>query len=288
MRVKRIVGSFEGERGEKLQKVLAAHGFGSRREMELWIKFGRVHVNGSVARLSVRVTPDEMIEVDGKVIHRSHFDLPRVIVMNKNSGMVVSRKLQRRQTSVFELLPDLHNMRWIAVGRLDIETSGLLIFTNSGELAHKLMHPSTRIDREYAVRINSVLTDEQMKHLKSGVFVDGVTMLFTDIQYCNGGRSNHWYHVVVMEGRNRAVRRLLESQGVRVSRLKRVRFGPVVLPSRIKRGHFAEISRDEVYAICELYNVSATVKRLPKTEKHLCNQNFLIPYPGLRLPYKIH
>ena len=138
------------------------------------------------------------------------------------------------------------------------------------------------------MRIDSVLTDEQMKHLKSGVFVDGVTMLFTDIQYCNGGRSNHWYHVVIMEGRNRAVRRLLESQGVRVSRLKRVRFGPVVLPSRVKRGHFAEISRDEVYAICELYNVSATVKRLPKTEKHLCNQNFLIPYPGLRLPYKIH
>lgn len=239
---------------EKLQKVLARAGFGSRRELEQWIRDGRVSVNGKPATLGDRVSEEDKILVDGKKVQLSSRKklAPRVLLYNKPEGEVSSRKDPEGRPSVYDRLPDVVHARWVAVGRLDINTAGLLLFTTDGELANRLMHPSANIDREYAVRVKGTVTDDILETMRQGVELDGQLCRFTDIQYYAGEGVNHWYHVVVMEGRNREVRRIWESFGLQVSRLKRVRYGPAFIPSQVKRGQFYEFKPGEVAELYEL------------------------------------
>ena len=213
--------------GDKLQKVLAEAGLGSRREMERWIKNGRVVVNGEPAHLGQRVGPDARIAVDGKSLKpRARKGVeqgaaPRVLLYNKPVGELCTRKDPEGRKTIFDNLPELGSGRWISIGRLDIATGGLLLLSTDGTLANRMMHPSTGLDREYAVRVNGMLSDEQCQALMSGIEDEGELIAFSDIQYYNGRGTNHWYHVVLMEGKNREIRRLFESCGLMVSRLKR-------------------------------------------------------------------
>lgn len=233
---------------EKLQKVLARAGFGSRREMEQWILAGRIKVNGQIATLGDRVGPDDRIIVDGKKLALKGKDKERcrVLLYNKPEREICSRHDPEGRPTVFDRLPGLKHGRWIAVGRLDYNTSGLLLFTTDGELANALMHPSSRIEREYAVRVLGDVTPQIVQQMHEGVLLDGHLCRFTDIQHYGGEGVNQWYHVVIMEGRNREVRRLWESQGLKVSRLKRVRFGPIFIPSTVTRGKFQELPATEI------------------------------------------
>jgi 23S rRNA pseudouridine2605 synthase len=232
---------------EKLQKVLANMGLGSRRGLEEWIKDGRVSVNGRVAKLGDRVGEEDRLEVNGKPVVRTPVR-HRYLLYNKPANEICSRKDPDGRKSVFDQLPKLSKQRWIAVGRLDYSTSGLLLFTTDGNLANRLMHPSAKIDREYAVRVLGDVTDEMMQNLREGVMLEDGKAKFTDIQRGREDQegANQWYYVVLMEGRNREVRRLWESQGITVSRLKRVRFGSFFIPSAVKAGRWMEIPPKEV------------------------------------------
>jgi len=242
---------------EKLQKVLADLGLGSRREMERWIAAGRVDVNGRPARVGDRVGVRDRIRVDG-VVRRTgavrREDLTaRVVLMNKAEGVICTRNDPEGRVTCFDSLPRLARGRWVSIGRLDINSSGLLLFTNDGGLAHRLMHPSAGIEREYAVRVDAELEPETIAALTDGVLLeDGELARFVALRHVGGRGRNHWYHVVLGEGRNREVRRLFESQGVRVSRLKRVRYGAVKLPTTIKRGQWRELSSADVAALYRL------------------------------------
>ena len=233
---------------EKLQKVLARAGFGSRREIESWISAGRVKVNGKVATLGDRVSEKDRIIVDGKKLAaQRRSDLQRrVLLYNKPDDEVCTRRDPEGRPTVFARLPPLKHGRWVAIGRLDLNTSGLLLFTTDGELANKLMHPSSQVEREYAVRVMGEVTPDMVKRMHEGVQIDGELCRFSDIQHFCGSGVNQWYHVVLMEGKNREVRRLWESQGLRVSRLKRVRFGPIFIPSAVKVGKFKELGDAEI------------------------------------------
>jgi len=235
--------------GEKLQKVLARMGLGSRRDVEAWISEGRVKVNGAVASLGQRVDSLDAISVDGRLIKREEAaeSVRRVLIYNKPDGEICTRDDPEGRPTVFDRLPRPKEGRWINIGRLDINTTGLLMFTTDGELANRLMHPSYEMDREYAVRVRGEVDDEMIERLKTGVMLEDGPARFTDIKEAPGGEGfNHWYHCVVMEGRNREVRRLWESQGLVVSRLKRVRFGPVFLTSDLTMGRWREMSQSEV------------------------------------------
>ena len=233
---------------EKLQKVLARAGFGSRREVEEWIAAGRVKVNGKVASVGERVSADDKILVDGKKLASKNKtrEETRVLLYNKPEDEICTRKDPEGRPTVFDRLPPIKHGRWVSIGRLDINTSGLLLFTTDGELANKLTHPSSQIEREYAVRVMGEVKPDMVQAMHKGVMIDGHLCRFTDIQYYAGTGINQWYHVVVMEGRNREVRKLWESQGLRVSRLKRVRFGPIFIPSTVKRGSFIELKQNEI------------------------------------------
>ncbi len=238
-----------GPAGEKLQKVLARIGVGSRRDVEAWISHGRIKVNGKDATLGQRVDMHDAISIDGKVIKREEAaeSVRRVIMYNKPDGEICTRVDPEGRPTVFDKLPKPKEGRWINIGRLDINTTGLLMFTTDGELANRLMHPSFEMDREYAVRVRGEVDDEMIERLKAGVVLEDGPAKFTDIKQAPGGEGfNHWYHCVVMEGRNREVRRLWESQGLVVSRLKRVRFGPVFLNSDLPMGRWREMSQYEV------------------------------------------
>lgn len=265
---------------EKLQKVLARSGLGSRREMERWIEAGRISVNGQVATLGDRISKRDEVEVDGRA-SKMVFDNDserRVLIYNKPLGEVSTRHDPEGRATVFDHLPPLKQGRWIAVGRLDINTSGLLLFTTDGELANNLMHPSANIDREYAVRILGDVDDAMIERLKAGVLLDDGMARFTDVQYFDGEGANKWYHVVVMEGRNREVRRLWESQGVQVSRLKRVRYGPFFMPSEVKAGTWKELSQKEINMLSNMLgmkkkrNKSLTVKEKVQAERRAKRQ----------------
>ncbi len=237
---------------EKLQKVIARRGVGSRRQVEEWISQGRVRVNGRVATLGDRVSNSDKIVVDGHHIPEESSEETLVLVYNKPEGEVTSRHDPEGRPTVFDRLPRPVQGRWIAVGRLDINTSGLLLFTTDGELAHKLMHPSSEIDREYAVRVLGEVDEEMIARLKEGIFLEDGPARFSDISEAGGSGSNRWFHVVLQEGRNREVRRLWESQGVTVSRLKRVRYGYIFLPSRIKVGAWELMSQKDVNVLYEM------------------------------------
>lgn len=240
--------------GEKLQKVLARAGLGSRREMETAIAAGRVTVDGEVAKLGDRIEVQAKVVFDGRpVTLRTSEETPRRVIMyNKPEGELCTRKDPEGRRTVFDRLPRLKGERWIAIGRLDINTSGLLMFTTDGELANKLMHPSTQVEREYAVRVMGEPKIEQIKAMVDGVMLDDGMARFTDVQQFGGEGINTWFHVVIMEGRNREVRRLWESQGLTVSRLKRVRYGNIFLDKRAKAGEWSEVSQDELNELTTL------------------------------------
>lgn len=236
---------------EKLQKVLARAGLGSRRQMEAWIEAGRVMVNGQPATLGDRVEPVDKLQVDGKAINLSQAEAPRVIAYNKPEGQICTRDDPEGRDTVFRHLPKLENGRWVSIGRLDINTSGLLLFTNDGELANKLMHPSSRIERVYACRVLGEVDGDVLARLEDGVMLEDGMARFENIIDAGGRGANHWYHVTIREGRNREVRRLWEALDLKVSRLKRIRFGPVSMPPRTALGQWAELdegSRNRLYS----------------------------------------
>ena len=228
---------------EKLQKVLARAGFGSRREIEEWIKAGRIKINNAIAKLGDRVSETDRIEVDGKRIHHNKLkeQRSRVLIYHKPVGEVCTRSDPEGRDTIFKRLPRLSTGRWITVGRLVINTSGLLLITTDGELANKLMHPAQQIEREYAVRVHGEVDADMLKRLQEGVELEDGPANFDAIVDAGGDGSNHWYHVILREGRNREVRRLWESQGVQVSRLMRVRYGSITLPRGQKPGRWEDL-----------------------------------------------
>lgn len=255
---------------EKLQKVLARAGIGSRREMEKAIAAGQVSVNGKTAKLGDRVSLKDKIAYNGQPISLDTREQQRlrVLLYNKPEGEICSRHDPEGRRTVYDKLPKLKIGRWISVGRLDFNTSGLLLFTNDGELANRLMHPSSNIDREYLVRIQGDVEDDMIKTLKQGVLLDDGIAKFTDIVAGSTEGSNLWFYCVVMEGKNREVRRLWESQGVRVSRLKRVRYGNIFIPSHVRVGQWVELQDGEIGDLCE----TAGLNR-PKKQKFSANIN---------------
>jgi 23S rRNA pseudouridine2605 synthase len=234
--------------GERIQKVLARGGVGSRREIERWIDEGRLKINGDIVKLGDRLKVGDYLQLNDRVMHWEKFAIQptRVLLYHKPTGEVVTRRDPQGRPVVFSQLPVLETARWISVGRLDINTSGLLLVTNNGELANKLMHPSTKVEREYAVRILGNVSDETLEKLKKGVELEDGVAKFDAIRFFGGEGANKWYHVIVSEGRNRLVRRLWEAQEVIVSRLMRVRYGPVVLPERLKTGAIYELTDKEL------------------------------------------
>lgn len=239
---------------EKLQKVLARAGYGSRREMETAISAGRIKVNGQVAKLGDRVGSRDRVALDDRAINlRAVEEVPRRVIMyNKPEGELCTRKDPEGRRTVFERLPRLKGERWIAIGRLDINTSGLLLFTTDGELANRLMHPSHQIEREYAVRVMGEVKREHVVAMVEGVMLEDGPARFSDVQEFGGEGINTWFHVVILEGRNREVRRLWESQGLTVSRLKRVRYGNIFLDKRAKAGEWTEMTQDEIDELSNL------------------------------------
>jgi 23S rRNA pseudouridine2605 synthase len=287
----RPIGRDDAE-SNKLQKVLASAGLGSRREIERWIEAGRVSVNAEIAHTGQRVQPTDVIAVDGRRVAIQRKLEPQVLILNKSAGTVCTRQDPEGRPTIFAELPQVKSGRWVGVGRLDIQTTGLLLLTNDGSLANKLMHPSTGLDREYAVRINAKLENAVITQLLAGVMVEGELLKFSDIRYYDGSGNNFWYHVVLLEGKNREVRRLFESVGCSVSRLKRVRYGPVVLPSWLRVGQWAALQDDDVK---QLYRLMGLAYRRPQGSKaqdksargarsRVAKTTCLLPYPKLNLP----
>lgn len=240
---------------EKLQKVLARAALGSRREMETAIERGQVTVNGKVATIGDRVSTADKISFKGRAVNN---DLSqqriRAIIYNKSEGEICTRSDPEGRPTVFRHLPTLREGRWVAIGRLDINTSGLLVFVNDGELANRLMHPSSQLEREYLVRVFGEVDDEMVERLQEGVLLDDGPAKFTKIAATQHQSSNRWFYCSIMEGRNREVRRLWESQGVKVNRLKRVRYGTLIIPTYLKPGQWSELSPKE------LTDLAATVE----------------------------
>ena len=261
--------------GEKLQKVLARTGLGSRREMERWIEQGRVTVEGRPASLGDRVNASARITVDGKPLNTAPAEETRCILYHKPTGEVCSRKDPQGRRTVFERLPKLKSGRWISIGRLDYNTSGLLLFTTDGELANKLMHPGSNIEREYMVRVMGQWDESMLQRLMEGVMLDDGMARFADIQDGGGDGINHWYYVVLMEGRNREVRRLWESQGLTVSRLKRVRYGEVFIPSRVKQGQWVELDPKEIKSLYRMADLPMKdMRRSSMSEREVMDRQF--------------
>jgi len=248
VRKQRPSGPEDGGSTEKLQKVLAASGLASRREIERWIAAGRVSVNGHTAALGARVTATDVLRVDGKPVRRAGLR-HRIIRYHKPAGEVTTRRDPLARPTVFDRLPALGRARWIVVGRLDFNTTGLLLFTDDGELAHRLMHPSSGIEREYAVRIRGEPGPGALESLTRGVALSDGEARFESLRPAGGEGVNRWYHVVLREGRNREVRRLFEAVGCTVSRLIRVRFGPVTLPRHLRPGRYEDVDGDEAKAL---------------------------------------
>lgn len=234
--------------GERLQKVLARLGLASRREIEEWIRNGRVTLNGQYAKLGDRARPGDRITANGRSVDLSltQSEPTRILAYHKPIGEVVTRRDPEGRPVVFTQLPRPNRGRWIAVGRLDINTQGLLLVTNNGELANRLMHPSHEVEREYAVRVLGQVSESVLQRLMEGVLLDDGLAHFETITSAGGEGANQWFHVTLREGRNRIVRRLWESQGLVVSRLIRVRYAGIELPPRLKARMFLELDSDAV------------------------------------------
>lgn len=242
-----------GVAGARLQKVLAQAGLGSRREIEDWIKAGRVTLNGQPAPLGSRYRPGDRIAIDGRPVDLAKRLEPttRVLLYHKPAGEVVSRRDPEGRPVIFTRLPKPSRGRWIAVGRLDINTQGLLLVTTNGELAGRLMHPSRQIERQYAVRVLGPVEPAVLTRLTEGVTLDDGPARFETIVPAGGEGANRWFHVTLREGRNRIVRRLWESQGIVVSRLIRIRFGQLALPPHLKAGGYLELPPEQVARLLE-------------------------------------
>ena len=236
---------------KRIHKVLAEHGYGSRRGIEKLIRQNKVEVNGEIAKIGQLVSEKDSFKIDGKKIVLSSKGLKdtRVLMYNKKVGEVSTRNDPENRRTVFDNLPRLNSGRWISVGRLDLNTSGLMLFTNNGELANKLMHPSSVIEREYVARIHGLVTRKIVQNLVDGVRLEDGLARFTDVQEGRKGKTNQWFAMVIMEGRTREVRRLWESQNLEVSRLKRVRYGDLFLPAKLQQGAYKELSKSEVKVI---------------------------------------
>jgi len=243
---------------EKIQKVLANAGLASRRNIEDWLREGRISVNGQISKLGDRMNPNDKVRVDGREVKLipPESQKTRVILYNKPEGEICTRKDPEGRPTIFDKMPMLRNSRWISVGRLDFNTSGVLLLTNNGELANKLMHPSQEIEREYAVRVKGEVTRSTLQILKQGVKIDGQMAKFNKITDGGGEGLNHWYHVLVKEGRNRIVRKLWESQDLTVSRLKRIRFGIVTIPRNLIRGKWMELDHKAIDEIIKMTKIS--------------------------------
>lgn len=236
---------------ERVQKRLAAAGVGSRRAVDQWVAEGRVRINGRVAATGTRIRAGDQVRIDGRRIFVPAEETCRLLAYHKPPGEVTTRRDPEGRRTVFERLPRLRSERWVAIGRLDINTSGLMLFATHGELAHRLMHPRYAMDREYAVRVLGRVDPGMIRNLKRGVELDDGPARFLSIEEEGGEGANRWFRVVLREGRNREVHRLWESQGVRVSRLMRIRFGPVRLPSRLPGGAFVDVPPHERAALFE-------------------------------------
>jgi 23S rRNA pseudouridine2605 synthase len=242
---------------EKIQKVLARAGLGSRREIETWIQNGRVQVNRRTATIGDRVSNTDKIHVDGRQLRLQTAPSRQVLCYHKPAGEICTRQDQKGRTTIFEHLPSPKHGRWISVGRLDFNTAGLLLLTNDGELAHRLMHPSYTIEREYAVRILGEVDKAMLKRLRDGVLLSDGMARFKHIVEAGGSGANHWYHVTLSEGRKHEVRRLWESQSVRVSRLIRIRFGPILLPKGLRTGRYVELDSQSEKALLQVVGLKA-------------------------------
>ncbi len=250
---------------ERIQKALARQGLGSRRQVESWIKDGLIRLNGQVVELGQQVETGDVVMYNGRKIpiRDTEESLPRVIMYHKPEGEVCSRSDPEGRATIFDRLPGLKHSRWIAVGRLDINTSGLILLTDNGDLANKLMHPSSQVEREYAVRVMGKATEEQLKKLTHGVeledgparFEEIVETSFDDEISSTKQGLNHWYHVMLMEGRNREVRRLWEAVGLKVSRLMRVRYGSVVMGKGLRPGKSTELTEEEIRDLAQLAGI---------------------------------
>ncbi len=244
---------------ERLQKLLAQSGVGSRRDMETLIAEGRVMVNGEVAQIGQSASPGDRVKVNGRLVQLKFSNrLPRVIMYHKPEGEIVSRDDPGRRPSVFNALPRMHGGRWVAVGRLDFNTSGLLLFTTSGELANRLMHPRYNLVREYAVRVLGDLSSEAQKRLLDGVELEDGLAQFASLVDSGGDGANHWYRVSLFEGRNREVRRMFEAVGVTVSRLMRVRYGPFALPPNLRRGQVTELGEADIQKLMSEFGLETS------------------------------
>ncbi len=248
---------------ERIQKALAQAGHGSRRQVEGWVQEGRITVNGKVATLGEHITEDDRVMLDGKQLRlKFKQELPlKVIIYHKPVGEICTRIDPEKRPTIFNNLPKLRGGRWVAVGRLDVNTSGLLLLTTSGELANKLMHPSSGMEREYAVRVLGEVDRDMLKQLREGVVLDDGKASFDTIRDAGGQGANHWYHVIIKEGRKREVRRLWESQGVTVSRLIRVRFGDITLPRGLSAGKFTDLDDASLNKLLRSVDMPAIEKK---------------------------
>ncbi|MDR1662646.1 MAG: pseudouridine synthase, partial [Azoarcus sp.] len=238
---------------ERLQKVLARAGLASRRQIEEWVAEGRIQVNGRPADPGQKIGPGDRVKLNGRLAPlRFGGRPPRVLLYHKPEGEIVSRRDPEGRPTVFERLPSLRRGRWLAIGRLDFNTSGLLLFTDDGGLANRLMHPSHGIDREYAVRLLGELSDEQIQLLTTGIALEDGPARLDSLRREGGEGINHWYRVTLSEGRNREIRRLFEAVGLTVSRLMRVRYGPIELPPRLKRGMWMELPEADACRLAEI------------------------------------
>lgn len=247
---------------ERIQKLLALAGIGSRREVEGWITEGRIKLNGVTAKLGDKASRHDDITLDGRKLSLGEAGrYVRVLAYNKPVGEVCTRTDPEGRPTVFQHLPRTKEERWVNIGRLDINTSGLLLFTTDGELANKMMHPSGGVDREYAVRVRGEVDEEMIARLKEGVLLEDGMARFTDVQFFDGDGQNKWYHVVLMEGKNREVRRLWESQGIEVSRLKRVRYGCIFMPSNVPVGTWVELEQKEINDLYDMIELPRKQKK---------------------------
>jgi 23S rRNA pseudouridine2605 synthase len=244
--------------GERIQKALSRSGWGSRREIERLIRAGRIRINDQLVALGDSIKPGDQVQLDdGRAVRvEEEKEALQVLLYNKPLGEVCTRSDEEGRATIFDKLPRVGSGRWINVGRLDINTTGLLLLTNSGELAHRLTHPSYTIDREYAVRVYGDVDNSMLGTLRKGVEIDGEILAFNDIVPGEGSGANKWFYCLVQSGRNRAVRKLWESQDVSVSRLMRVRFGNIMLPTDLRVGRHLELGKPLVSALCNLVGLN--------------------------------
>ncbi|HGN1969229.1 TPA: 23S rRNA pseudouridine(2605) synthase RluB [Proteus mirabilis] len=268
--------SDKSQRTEKLQKILARSGHGSRREIEGYLQEGRISIDGVKAKLGDRIDANSTakIRLDGRIlsIREAQKDVCRVLAYYKPEGELCTRSDPQGRPTVFQRLPRLNSARWIAVGRLDVNTSGLLLFTTDGELANRLMHPSREVEREYAVRVFGEIDDAKIRQLTRGVQLEDGPASFRSVSYRGGEGINQWYNVSLTEGRNREVRRMWEAVGVQVSRLIRVRYGDIDLPKGLPRGGWVELGLNQINylrRLVELNDETVTKVAVEKDQRRI-------------------